>query len=692
METGPQSVIQEAARFGIQTPVPPYPSIYIGSAGVVPLELISAYSAFATMGTRVVPNAIERVEDRNGRVLWAPTARTETVMDSALSWLMLDGLRDVVRRGTAAGSVGSQFTVPAGGKTGTTNDYADVWFVGFTPDLVAGIWIGMDAPERIMDNAQGGRRPGMGCNDEGRLRTASGAGGLAASRGTHLRRSRPPDWREVHSFLPAGLADRGVLPPGHRAQGVLPHPQSLGWHEPAAQPPAVTGRCRRYAADWVVPIAAAPVRDGAVLLDPSGRILEVGPSSSVPVPDGTLHRTFPGAAILPGLVNAHTHLELTGLDGQVPDDEFPDWILHLVALKRARSPATVRAAARQGIEESWRGGVTTVADTGDSGAVIEALAELGASGIAYHEVFGPDPMLADECFAAWAARLGELARFAGGRVRLGASPHAPFTVSGPLYRLAAGHARGAGLPLAMHIAESREESELLATGRGDFATRWRDRGIGPVAAGVTPIEWLERHGVLGPDALCIHCVQATEDDLVRLAAHGAAIAHCPRSNRRHGHGDAPLQAIRSGPEGWRRNRLRRERRPARPARRSPACPPARRTFGVGDAGAGDPRGSRRHRAGAGGGSLEPGWWGISRFSRSGPTLTNGCCRTPPHPVPGLTCAAQCWRPRGLARVAGGPSVGRSLHPRRAMKIRRHATILRWSASSGSRAVRLFAPP
>jgi penicillin-binding protein 1A len=157
MEVGPQAVIQEAARFGIQTPIPPYPSIYIGSAGVVPLELISAYSAFATMGTRVVPSAIERVEDRNGRVLWAPTPRTETVMDSALAWLVLDGLRDVVRRGTAALAVGSQFSIPAGGKTGTTNDYADVWFVGFTPDLVAGVWMGMDAPERIMDNAQGGR-------------------------------------------------------------------------------------------------------------------------------------------------------------------------------------------------------------------------------------------------------------------------------------------------------------------------------------------------------------------------------------------------------------------------------------------------------------------------------------------------------------------------------------------------------
>ncbi|MDH4347695.1 MAG: amidohydrolase family protein, partial [Gemmatimonadota bacterium] len=264
-----------------------------------------------------------------------------------------------------------------------------------------------------------------------------------------------------------------------------------------------------------------------------------------PEPAGTLGRSFPSAAILPGLVNTHTHLELTGLDGEVQDDSFPEWILHLVAVKRQRTPEALRAAARQGVEDNWRMGVTTVADTGDSGAVIEALADLGASGIAYHEVFGPDPRLADDCLRAWAARLDELARFAGGRVRLGASPHAPFTVSGPLYRRAAQHARAAGLPLAMHIAESVAEGQLLAIGQGGFATRWRERGLDPVAEGVSPVAWLERHGVLGPDALCIHCVHATEDDLLRLAAHGAAIAHCPRSNRRHGHGDAPLQAIRA---------------------------------------------------------------------------------------------------------------------------------------------------
>jgi penicillin-binding protein 1A len=156
-EIGPAAVVAEAARFGITTPIPQYPSIFLGAADVYPIELISAYTAFATMGTRTAAYGIERVEDRNGNKLWEPRPRSEVVMDSALAWLILDGLRDVVRRGTAAGAVGSQFKVPAGGKTGTTNDYTDVWFVGFTPDLVGGVWMGMDKPQKILDNAQGGR-------------------------------------------------------------------------------------------------------------------------------------------------------------------------------------------------------------------------------------------------------------------------------------------------------------------------------------------------------------------------------------------------------------------------------------------------------------------------------------------------------------------------------------------------------
>jgi penicillin-binding protein 1A len=158
MELGPSAVISEATRFGISTRIPPYPSIYIGSAEVIPLELVGAYTAFANGGVRSAPVGILRVEDTKGNIVWQSRPRSERVMDPAHAFLITDALKDVVSRGTANAAVrGGGFTMAAGGKTGTTNDYADVWFVGFTPDLVTGIWIGMDQRQRIMSNAQGGR-------------------------------------------------------------------------------------------------------------------------------------------------------------------------------------------------------------------------------------------------------------------------------------------------------------------------------------------------------------------------------------------------------------------------------------------------------------------------------------------------------------------------------------------------------
>jgi penicillin-binding protein 1A len=156
MELGEDAVISEATKFGLTTRVPPYPSIHIGSADVIPLEIIAAYTTFANLGTRTIPNAILRVEDRTGKILWQPQVRSVSVMDTPHAWLMTDALRDVVRHGTAVGSVGSRINFPAGGKTGTTNDGYDVWFIGFTPDLVTGIWLGFDQPKKIKANAQGG--------------------------------------------------------------------------------------------------------------------------------------------------------------------------------------------------------------------------------------------------------------------------------------------------------------------------------------------------------------------------------------------------------------------------------------------------------------------------------------------------------------------------------------------------------
>jgi penicillin-binding protein 1A len=180
MEVGEDAVISEATKFGLTTRIPPYPSIHIGSADVIPLEMIAAYTTFSNLGTRTIPNAILRVEDRNGKIVWQPQVRSVSVMDSAHAWLITDALRDVVRHGTAVGSVGSRINFPAGGKTGTTNDGFDVWFIGFTPDLVTGVWIGFDQPKKIKANAQGG--------------ILAAPAWTAMMREVYERRAIPPAW------------------------------------------------------------------------------------------------------------------------------------------------------------------------------------------------------------------------------------------------------------------------------------------------------------------------------------------------------------------------------------------------------------------------------------------------------------------------------------------------------------------
>jgi len=301
---------------------------------------------------------------------------------------------------------------------------------------------------------------------------------------------------------------------------------------------------RRLSARWVLPIEAPPVEHGAVLLGPDGRIAAVGPEARVPRPADVLAEDFGDALLLPGLINTHTHLELTGMGSGPPEPEFAAWIRRLREVKATLGSETFLAAARQGLADCWAAGVTTVADTGDSGAVAQSLAELGGSGIAYQEVFGPHPDQCAESLRGLQGRVEALSRFASGRVRLGVSPHAPYTVSAPLYRTTAAWAKANGLPIAVHLAESPAESALLSSASGSFAQAWRARGIPmPAPLGRSPVQWLDEHGVLSVQTLCIHVVQATGLDIGRLANAGAAVAHCPRSNRAHGHGDAPLAAL-----------------------------------------------------------------------------------------------------------------------------------------------------
>ena len=159
-EVGLESVAEMARRLGIRTEVEPYPSTAIGAAEVVPIQMLEAYSAFATLGTRVRPFPIVRVESAEGDSLWVPRPERLRVLDPLVARLAVSLLEDVVAQGTGRTGVritaGLPADVPAAGKTGTTNEGRNVWFLGFTPNLAAAVWFGMDLPEPIAPLATGG--------------------------------------------------------------------------------------------------------------------------------------------------------------------------------------------------------------------------------------------------------------------------------------------------------------------------------------------------------------------------------------------------------------------------------------------------------------------------------------------------------------------------------------------------------
>jgi cytosine/adenosine deaminase-related metal-dependent hydrolase len=303
-------------------------------------------------------------------------------------------------------------------------------------------------------------------------------------------------------------------------------------------------RERRLAARWVLPVAGLPIPRGAMLVGADGRIHAIGPDATVPRPPHVPAVEFEDAALIPGFINTHTHLELTGFEGQIADRQFPAWIHRLRQLKTTRTPDQYLEAARRGLADCFAAGVTSIADTGDSGAAIRVLAEADGSGIAYQEVFGPHPAQARESLAGLQQRVANLSPLTTERIQVGVSPHAPYTVSGPLFRAVAAWSAAEQLPLAVHVAESAAEVQLVLAGAGPFAEGLRDRGIPlPSAQGQSPISWLAEHDVLSSLTLCIHAVQIASGDIQRLADSGAAVAHCPVSNQVHGHGVAPLAAM-----------------------------------------------------------------------------------------------------------------------------------------------------
>ncbi|HEY2897292.1 MAG TPA: amidohydrolase family protein [Gemmatimonadaceae bacterium] len=291
----------------------------------------------------------------------------------------------------------------------------------------------------------------------------------------------------------------------------------------------------RYHARWVLPISAPPIRDGTVV-ELGGRIVFVGPRDDAP---GGTDRDLGDCALVPGLVNAHTHLELTVFRGLLEELSFRDWIARLQGAKVAvMTPERFLDSARWGIAEGVRAGITTFADTCDSGVVLEAMRERGVRGIMYQEVFSPsaDPAAVREAAARLAEKLARHDALETELQQVGVSPHAPYTVSDPLFALVA----RSGRRIAVHIAESDAEHRFVCDGEGPFADALRARGFSVSPRASSPIALLAKLGVLDAHPLLIHCVRVSDADIVAIAGSGSTVVHCPISNAKLGHGIAPV--------------------------------------------------------------------------------------------------------------------------------------------------------
>ena len=281
----------------------------------------------------------------------------------------------------------------------------------------------------------------------------------------------------------------------------------------------------------MLPVDGPPIERGGVAVE-DGRIVAVGPANEL---EGE-PETFPESAIVPGLVNAHSHLEYAvyaGFGDGLAD--FGDWISLHQERKNRIGWGDYLAIARWGASECLAGGVTTVGDASFSGAAAVAADELGLRAIVYLEVFGADPDEALRRFAELRERAGDRV---GGRITIGISPHAPYTISLETYRACA----ELGIPVATHISESRSEVEFLETGGGPWA------GLIPFlvrAPGKTGTRLLADEGLLGPVLVAAHCTVVDADEIALLAEHDVAVVHCPRSNALLGCGFAPLTELRA---------------------------------------------------------------------------------------------------------------------------------------------------
>ena len=304
-----------------------------------------------------------------------------------------------------------------------------------------------------------------------------------------------------------------------------------------------------YAASYLLPINGSPVEGGAVAVE-NGRIMAVGRVDDLRKQFTAHIHEFPGFVLMPGLVNAHTHLELThfpewrcqyGLDNSL--HSYVDWIMQVIKVKRGLELDVLSASLLEGLRISLQNGTTMVGDILSERRLLPLYEKSLLSGRIYLEFIGQDPERYSQLLDAIDQDIG----FLSGDFLPGISPHSPFTVSQPLLNSLLEAARSRAIPLTMHLAESADEGAFYRKSTGRIAAElypfvgWEE--YLPKPMGVTPTEWLDSSGALAADFLAVHGVHLCRSDILRIKNSGSSLVLSPRSNQKLDVGRAPVELL-----------------------------------------------------------------------------------------------------------------------------------------------------
>ena len=289
----------------------------------------------------------------------------------------------------------------------------------------------------------------------------------------------------------------------------------------------------RYRAAWILPIATPPIAGGVVAAD-RGLITAVGPH------EGRDAEDLGNVALLPGLVNAHTHLELSWMRGQVPpNSSMPAWAAALMALRRTVSHEPLEPIV-DAVAGARRSGTCLVGDVTNTFATFDPLLDSELSAMLFRELLGFSVVDTDSLLGEVAAQVADLTPIAW--LRTSIVPHAPYSVSPALLQAIARWSRGR--PLSIHLGESAQEIEFLTAGTGEWRALLEALGVWNAswtAPGCGPVEYLERLGMVNANLIAVHGVHFTDVDLSRLASARSTVVACPRSNQWTGAGEPPIE-------------------------------------------------------------------------------------------------------------------------------------------------------